>query len=135
MLGGTGKNLIVRHPNTVDSPSCGATNSGDTMYQRSGPQSINSGRRKCKPSGLALKNDIERRRAIHLIAMQRFLAIFICTALGVSRLAALALFYFQGFRAWGFRLDPREIHWIGFATVGALAGLAATVFSSLFRRK
>ena len=81
------------------------------------------------------KNDIERRRIVHLISMQRFLVVFIFVALGVSSLAALALFYFQGFRAWGFWLDPREMHWIGLATVGALVGLAATVVGSLFKKK
>jgi len=81
------------------------------------------------------KDDIERRRAVHVMAMQWFLVKFVCVALGVSMVAALALLYFQGFRSWGFWLDPREMHWIGLATVGALAGLAATVVGSLFKKK
>jgi hypothetical protein len=74
----------------------------------------------------------DRRRLAHDLKMQRLLALFACTFLGLSCLTALALFCFQEFHAWGFRLDVSLMHWIGGVTVGVVATLASTVFKSFF---
>jgi hypothetical protein len=82
-----------------------------------------------------LRYSIERLRARHRIEMQRFLAKFICGALGLACAAAFVLFYLQGFQGSGFRLESSLMHWIGAATIGALAGLAAAVYGAFFRKK
>jgi hypothetical protein len=76
----------------------------------------------------------EKKKINHEIAMQRFLAKFVCAGLGFSSAAALALFYLQGFRVWGFRLETSLMHWIGITTVGAIAGLATTVYGAFFKK-
>jgi hypothetical protein len=83
----------------------------------------------------SLQERLIRKKANHEMKMQLFLAHFICLWLGFSCLAALAIFFLQGFHAWGFRLETGLMHWVGVATVGALAGLAGTVYAEFFKRR
>ena len=74
-----------------------------------------------------------RRRRTHDLMMKRFLAFFACALLSVCCLTSLSLFCFQGFHAWGFNLDVSLMHWVGGATVGAVATLATTVYRAFFK--
>lgn len=54
--------------------------------------------------------------------------------LGLSCLAAIGIFCLQGFHIWRFQLDPALMHWMGGATIGSLATLAATVYGAFFKK-
>jgi hypothetical protein len=49
--------------------------------------------------------------------------------------ATMLIFFLQGFRLWGFSLDPTLLRWLGGATVGEVAGLLGITFRALFRTK
>jgi hypothetical protein len=66
------------------------------------------------------------------IAMQRFLATFVCALLGISCLVGLALFCFQGFHTAGFNLERPLMHWVGVHCVGCIGSLSALVYKAFF---
>jgi hypothetical protein len=55
---------------------------------------------------------------------------FLAKALGGSLAATFGIIILQGFHLWGFTLSEPFLHWLGAATVGELAGLAAMVWRS-----
>lgn len=77
---------------------------------------------------LALALDLERRKQLQDLAIQKFLVYFPCLTLGICCLITLALFVFQGFHTAGFSLDQSLMHWMGGATIGAIGGLAMIVY-------
>ena len=83
---------------------------------------------------LTPKQFIDRARAEHEMNMQKFLALFSSCALSGTTAVALGLFFLQGFHAWGFQLDNSLMHWIGAATIGSIASLAATVYGAFFKK-
>jgi hypothetical protein len=64
--------------------------------------------------------------------LQKFLARFACIFQGLTLLVALFIFCLQGFHAWGFRLESTLMHWLGIATIGAVASLASIVYKAAF---
>jgi hypothetical protein len=71
----------------------------------------------------------------HQIKMQQWLAVAALILFSVSCIAALTLFYLQGFHWGGFNLPDNLMHWLGAVTVGTLASLALIVYQALFRQK
>ena len=59
---------------------------------------------------------------------------FLLWAYGGLLVCTMAIFFFQGFGVWNFKLDPTLLQWLGGATVGEIAGLLALVYGFLFRR-
>ena len=76
---------------------------------------------------------VEKERVRHEMKMQRILAAFVCCVFGTSCLASMAIFFLQGFRLRGFRLETELMHWIGVATIGVIGTLASIVYRALFR--
>ena len=74
----------------------------------------------------------ERKREEHEIRMRTWLAVFACGLLGVCCLAALSMFFFQGFCSAGFHLPDPILHWIAVVTIGSLGGLTGIVYRGLF---
>lgn len=87
---------------------------------------------KSELSGQADRVEVEWMR--HTMHMQRMLAIFVCTALALSLISALGIFYLQGFHWMGFNLPENLMHWIGLATIGAIASLSSMVYGAFFER-
>jgi hypothetical protein len=82
---------------------------------------------------LVLALNLERRKQLQSLAIQKFLVYFACITLGLCSGATLVLFTFQGFHTAGFNLDSTLLQWLGGATIGAIAGLTAIVYQSLFK--
>ena len=60
---------------------------------------------------------------------------FLLWAYGGLLTATMLIFFFQGFRLWGFSLDVVLLRWLGGATVGEIAGLLTLTFRAIFRSK
>jgi hypothetical protein len=69
------------------------------------------------------------------LAQQNKIINFLLIAYGVLLLATMAIFFFQGFKAWGFSLDPSLLKWLGGATVGEIAGLLTITLHAVFGQK
>ena len=82
---------------------------------------------------LALGLNLERKRELQNLAIQKFLVYFACLTLGACCLTTLAMFVFQGFHTAGFNLDKSLMHWMGGATIGSIGGLATIVYQRLIR--
>lgn len=52
------------------------------------------------------------------VSQQNKIINFLLVAYGVLLCATMAIFFLQGFRAWGFSLDISLLKWLGGATVG-----------------
>jgi hypothetical protein len=76
--------------------------------------------------------EILHERAMARMAMQHHAVRFLFWAYGGLLAATIGIILLQGFRAWGFALDLGFLRWLGAATVGEVAGLAALVYGSLF---
>lgn len=77
--------------------------------------------------------DLEQRRENHRMKLQRELVRFACRTYGATCIAAIILFYLQGFHLFGFWLDSRAMYWIGGTTIGAIGGLTATICKDVFQ--
>ena len=82
-----------------------------------------------------LFEELERKRALHEIATQKFLVSFACWILGLASITTLAMVCFQGFHFRGFSLESRLMQWIGATTLGVVASLVTIVYRALFRAK
>ncbi len=60
---------------------------------------------------------------------------FLYAAYGGILLFTMSIIYLQGFKIWGFHLEPEFLHWLGGATVGEVAGLAVLAYRFLFKKK
>ncbi|SRR6266852_1839411 len=69
------------------------------------------------------------------LAQQNKIINFLLIAYGVLLFATMAIFFFQGFRAWGFSLDPSLLKWLGGATIGEIAGLLTITLHAVFGQK
>ena len=82
----------------------------------------------------SLSKDLrEAKKLDHRIYLQRTLTLFVCRTLGFTCLAAIGIFYCQGFHVGGFHLDAKLMNWIGGVTLGTIASLAATIVTALFK--
>jgi hypothetical protein len=58
---------------------------------------------------------------------------FLLAAYGCLLVATMAIFFFQGFRLWGFSLDLSILKWLGGATIGEIAGLLTITINYYFK--
>jgi hypothetical protein len=69
------------------------------------------------------------------LAQQNKFINFLLAAYGFLLMATLAIFFLQGFRAWGFSLDASLLKWLGGATIGEIAGLLTLTLKAVFDRR
>lgn len=86
-------------------------------------------------STLTPKEFIARKQALSDIRLREGALIFLYWAYGGLLTLTMLIMFLQGFKLWGFGLDNALLMWLGGATVGEVAGLAALVYGALFRRK
>ncbi|MGC9947278.1 MAG: hypothetical protein ABSF64_12990 [Bryobacteraceae bacterium] len=77
---------------------------------------------------------VEEITTTHHITQQGKIINFLLVAYGGLLLATMAIFYFQGFKAWGFNLDATLLKWLGGATIGEIAGLLTLTLGAVFRK-
>jgi hypothetical protein len=82
---------------------------------------------------LPTKDWVTRVTTEHRLALQKRIITFLLRAFGSSLAAALGIFLLQGF---GFiKLSEAVLKFIGTATIGAMGGLLAITFRSVFGKK
>lgn len=86
------------------------------------------------PQALTPKEFIEREEALSTIAMREKAVTFLFWAYGGLLASTVIIIFFQGFHLWGFSLESGFLKWLGGATIGEVAGLAALVYGALFRK-
>jgi hypothetical protein len=59
---------------------------------------------------------------------------FLLWAYGLFSAATFAIFFFQGFHAWGFQLDLKVLLCLAGATIGEIGGLLLLTFRLVFKR-
>lgn len=69
------------------------------------------------------------------IWMKKIAIIFLLSAYAGVLICTFLIYFFQGFQWHGFNLERSLLRWLGAVTIGEIAGLAALVYGSLFRRK
>jgi len=66
--------------------------------------------------------------------LQRRIITFLLSAYGFLVAATMAIFFLQGFHAWGFALDLKVLVWLGGATIGEIGGLLLLTFRVVFKK-
>jgi len=77
---------------------------------------------------------VEKAKELSAIDERRKALTFLFFAYGMLLVATISIFFLQGFKFKGFNLDNSLIHWLGGATITEVAGLAALVYGSLFKK-
>lgn len=77
---------------------------------------------------------VEEVTTTHRINQQSKIIHFLLSAYGALLLFTMIIFYLQGFRVWGFNLEPTLLKWLGGATLGEIAGLLGLTFGAVFKR-
>ena len=83
---------------------------------------------------LTPKEYIEHEEAMSNTALRERAAAFLFKAYAGLLTATVLIIFLQGFQLWGFKLEAGFLHWLGAATIGEVAGLAALVYGALFRK-
>ncbi|HZL27305.1 MAG TPA: hypothetical protein VFC39_12335 [Acidobacteriaceae bacterium] len=65
---------------------------------------------------------------------QRQIIPFLLWAYGLFSAATFAIFFLQGFHAWGFQLDLKVLLCLSGATIGEIGGLLLLTFRVVFRK-
>ena len=86
------------------------------------------------PQRLTPKEYIEHEEAMSTIALRERAASFLFKAYAGLLASTVLIIFLQGFHLWGFHLEAGFLHWLGAATIGEVAGLAALVYGALFRK-
>ncbi len=76
--------------------------------------------------------ELEREKVRTKLAMQKQALSFIQWIYGWLLFATFLVIFLQGFKVWGFQLDPSFLQWLGAATVGEVASLAILIYKALF---
>jgi hypothetical protein len=58
---------------------------------------------------------------------------FLLAAYGTLLAATMVIFFLQGFRLWGFFLEPSILKWLGGATIGEVVGLLTITIRYYFK--
>jgi len=85
------------------------------------------------PQTLTTDEFIRTEQALSHIALKDKAVNFLVIAYGGLLASTVIIIFLQGFQLWGFNLDQDFLNWLGVATVGEVAGLAALVYGALFR--
>ena len=85
-------------------------------------------------STVEVKNWVTEVTTEHQIAQQARIIRFLLWAYGCLLAEAMAMFFLQGFRLWGFQLDSALIQWLGAATIGEVGGLLTLTFAAIFKK-
>ncbi|ETX08554.1 MAG: hypothetical protein ETSY2_04710 [Candidatus Entotheonella gemina] len=83
---------------------------------------------------LTPKEYIEHEEAMSNIALRERAASFLSKAYAGLLASTVLIIFRQGFHLWGFQLDAKFLNWLGAATIGEVAGLAALVYGALFKK-
>lgn len=84
---------------------------------------------------LTAKEFIEREEALSAIAQREKAVRFLFWAYGGLLVFTGAVILLQGFGWGGFKMEAKFLIWLGGATIGEVAGLAALVYGSLFKHR
>jgi len=68
------------------------------------------------------------------LRLQGRIITFLLWAYGSLLVAAMTIFFLQGFHAWGFTLDLKILGWLGGATIGEIGGLLLLTFRVVFEK-
>ncbi|MGA2598866.1 MAG: hypothetical protein ABSH09_17965 [Bryobacteraceae bacterium] len=83
---------------------------------------------------VSTKDWVTRATTEHTIEIQKKIVAFLIRAYGSLLLASVAIFLFQGFALWGFKLSETVLKFIGTATIGEIGGLLALTFRTVFKK-
>ena len=97
---------------------------------RSGPPKPIPGSAKKGRTELQIKTWVARQATRH----QKRIVDFLLRAYGGVLIATILIILLQGFKVWGFSLEPSFLNWLGGATIGELAGLLALAVGAVFPR-
>jgi hypothetical protein len=86
------------------------------------------------PQRLTPKEYIEHEEAMSNIALREHAASFLFKAYAGLLASTVLIIFLQGFHLWGFQLDAGFLNWLGAATIGEVAGLAALVYGALCKK-
>jgi len=89
---------------------------------------------KVELESVSVENYIKQAEARSNISMREYLVKFLSSALGVSLLATISIFFLQGFHLWGFDLPVEILELLGKLTIGQVVGIVAEVCCLLFKR-
>jgi len=78
------------------------------------------------PANVPTKTWVDEAR----VGFQRSILIFLFIAYGFLLVATIAIFFLQGFHAWGFSLDNALLKLLGAATIGEIGGLLYVTFKA-----
>jgi len=81
-----------------------------------------------------VKNWVEEITTTHIINQQGKIINFLLVAYGALLLATMVIFYLQGFKTCGFKLEESLLKWLGGATIGDIAGLLTLTFGAVFKK-
>ena len=80
------------------------------------------------------RSGARRMEAMSNIALREHAASFLFKAYAGLLASTVLIIFLQGFQLWGFQLDAGFLNWLGAATIGEVAGLAALVYGALFKK-
>ena len=83
---------------------------------------------------LATKDWVTRVTTEHTIALQKQIITFLLCAYAGLLVASVAIFIFQGFALWGFKLSETVLKFVGAGTLGEIGGLLTLTFRSVFKK-
>lgn len=88
-----------------------------------------------KPEKLSVEEFVKKEQALSNIGMREKMIAFLfpmCRFLVYSTVGIIVL---QGFKLWGFNLEPGFLRWLGGATIGEIGILACIAYRALFKEK
>jgi len=82
-----------------------------------------------------IKDWVTKTTTEHTIDLQKQIVAFLLRAYGLLLIATVAIFIFQGFGLWGFKLPESVLKYIGGATIGEIGGLVTLTIRGVFVKK
>lgn len=79
--------------------------------------------------------DISKTRELTEIWMKKAAVVFLFCLYAGAMVCTFLIYFLQGFQWHGFKLEYSLLRWLGGATIGEVAGLAALVYGSLFKKQ
>src|SRR5271165_5990294 len=80
-----------------------------------------------------VKNWVEQITTVSRIGLQEKIIDFLLKAYAGLLTATMLIFFLQGFKLWGFNLEPGILKWLGGATIGQILGLLTLTFGAVFK--
>jgi hypothetical protein len=83
---------------------------------------------------VSLKDWVTKATTEHTIEIQKQIITFLIRSYGSLLMASVAIFLFQGFALWGFKLSETVLKFIGAATICEIGGLLTLTIRAVFKR-